>query len=306
MTDKKAERLINLTLALLATKRYLKKSEIFNTVEGYSGNPESMDRMFERDKNELRSLGIEISVGDLDPLFDDEPGYRIFKDNYGFQLKGLEPADVALLSVAAKLWNDSVLGIDAQAGLLKLESLGLTEPFDDALTFNYRYENPTSNLVKIESAIFDENIIKFKYKESNTERNVEPNKIYLWHGFWYLLGFDLDKEEIRNYKISRIKGEIEITKKKFKRREDFNIRDFLPETSNISVEIDIPENRGAVLRNQGTHISSEDGFDRFSIIFPDSESALKEILRHGIDVKVISPKEIVDGLKIHLKEIANV
>ena len=80
MVDKKAERLINLTIALLAANRYLKKSEIFKSVEGYSGTADSMDRMFERDKNELRSLGIDISVGDIDPLFDDEPGYRIFKD----------------------------------------------------------------------------------------------------------------------------------------------------------------------------------------------------------------------------------
>ena len=135
MADKKAERLINLTLALLATKRYLKKSEIFATVDGYSGNAESMDRMFERDKNELRSLGIDISVGDLDPLFDDEPGYRIFKDSYAFQFKDLEPADVALLSVAAKLWNDSILGIDAQAGLLKLESMGVVRDEEENFAF---------------------------------------------------------------------------------------------------------------------------------------------------------------------------
>ena len=72
MSDQKTERLINLTLALLASKRYLSKSEIFNTVAGYSGSSESMERMFERDKDELRNLGIQIEVKALDPLFDDE------------------------------------------------------------------------------------------------------------------------------------------------------------------------------------------------------------------------------------------
>ena len=71
MADNKTERLINLTLALLATKRYLKKSEIFRTVQGYDGTADSMDRMFERDKDDLRALGIEIQVGDLDPFFED-------------------------------------------------------------------------------------------------------------------------------------------------------------------------------------------------------------------------------------------
>ena len=55
--SRKIERLINLTIALLATKRYLTKSEIFRTVEGYEGSAETKERMFERDKDDLRSLG---------------------------------------------------------------------------------------------------------------------------------------------------------------------------------------------------------------------------------------------------------
>ena len=64
MSDRKTERLINLTLALLATKRYLKKSEILSNVQGYEGSQEAKERMFERDKDDLRSLGLEIEVGD--------------------------------------------------------------------------------------------------------------------------------------------------------------------------------------------------------------------------------------------------
>ena len=73
MPIEKAERLINLTMALLAAQRYIKKSQIFAIVAGYSGNAEAMERMFERDKDDLRNLGIVIEVGGLDPLFDDEP-----------------------------------------------------------------------------------------------------------------------------------------------------------------------------------------------------------------------------------------
>jgi proteasome accessory factor B len=66
--SRKIERLINLTIALLATKRFLTKSEIFRTVEGYEGSPETKERMFERDKDDLRSLGISIEVGSFDAL----------------------------------------------------------------------------------------------------------------------------------------------------------------------------------------------------------------------------------------------
>ena len=72
--SRKSERLINLTIALLATKRFITKSEIFRTIEGYEGSLDSKERMFERDKDDLRSLGIEIEVGSFDPLFNDEAG----------------------------------------------------------------------------------------------------------------------------------------------------------------------------------------------------------------------------------------
>lgn len=64
MPIEKAERLINLTMALLAAQRYIKKSQIFAVVAGYSGSAEAMERMFERDKDDLRNLGIVIEVGD--------------------------------------------------------------------------------------------------------------------------------------------------------------------------------------------------------------------------------------------------
>ncbi len=67
--SRKSERLVNLTIALLATRRYLTKSEIFRTVAGYEGEAEARDRMFERDKEDLRSLGIELELGSHDPLF---------------------------------------------------------------------------------------------------------------------------------------------------------------------------------------------------------------------------------------------
>lgn len=306
MVDKKAERLINLTIALLAANRYLKKSEIFKSVEGYSGTADSMDRMFERDKNELRSLGIDISVGDIDPLFDDEPGYRIFKDSYGFQLKDLEPADVALLSVAAKLWNDSVLGADAQSSLIKLESLGLTETQDSTLTFSYRYENPTLNLGKIEEAILTTKSIKFNYRDSDLIREVEPYRIALWRGFWYVIGKDIDKNDVRIFKVSRISGEVSITKKDFKPPREFNVSEQLPSGDNYEVILKVANDKSVVLRNLGEVIGTEGDEDLVRIYFSDHGEALRELLRHGNNVKVESPKELKDTYRKTLEVLADV
>ena len=104
--SRKTERLVNLTIALLATKRYITKSEIFRTVDGYEGSAESKERMFERDKDDLRNLGIDIEVGSFDPLFEDEAGYRIKPDSYQFQLGEISGQEISLLSLAAEAWVD--------------------------------------------------------------------------------------------------------------------------------------------------------------------------------------------------------
>ena len=103
--SRKTERLINLTIALLATKRYLTKSEIFRTVEGYEGSAETKERMFERDKDDLRTLGIVIEVGSFDPLFGDEAGYRIKSESYQLDLGEITPTEISLLSLAADAWQ---------------------------------------------------------------------------------------------------------------------------------------------------------------------------------------------------------
>ena len=76
MAPRKTERILNLTICLLVSGRYLPKSRIREAVEGYHNlSDAAFERTFERDKDELRSLGVPIEVGSFDPLFDDEPGW---------------------------------------------------------------------------------------------------------------------------------------------------------------------------------------------------------------------------------------
>ena len=122
MSSQKTERLINLTLALLATKRHLTKSEIFKAVAGYSGSPETMERMFERDKDELRNLGIQIEVKGIDALFEDEQGYIIRSETFQLRDNEFSKEELLYLTTAANLWHDSALGSDSRAALLKIQS----------------------------------------------------------------------------------------------------------------------------------------------------------------------------------------
>ncbi len=75
MATRKTERILNLTICLLVSGRYLPKSRIREAVEGYHDlSDAAFERTFERDKDELRSLGVPIEVGSFDPFFDDEAG----------------------------------------------------------------------------------------------------------------------------------------------------------------------------------------------------------------------------------------
>ena len=123
MSDQKTERLINLTLALLSSKRYLTKSEIFKNVAGYSGSAETMERMFERDKDDLRNLGVRIEVRALDPLFEDDQGYLIDSKTFQINPNDFSKEEILLLTMAANLWHGSALQIDSKAALLKIQSL---------------------------------------------------------------------------------------------------------------------------------------------------------------------------------------
>ena len=73
MAAEKSERLLKLLIMLLVQRRYVAKDKVRELLYPDSGD-EAFERMFERDKDDLRALGVPIEVGQLDPYFDDEPG----------------------------------------------------------------------------------------------------------------------------------------------------------------------------------------------------------------------------------------
>ena len=302
MSDRKTERLINLTLALLATKRYLKKSEILANVLGYEGTQDAKERMFERDKDDLRSLGIEIEVGDLDVFFEDEPGYRIPQKTYELRVPDLTGRELAILSIAANFWNDSILGPNAQSGIRKLQSLGIPATMDFEFRMKYLFENPTNLLEQLTKAITQRSRITFSYDSGSLKtRNLEPYRIVFWNGYWYLIGMDLDRSAIRLFKLSRFTGEISISKKKseFEITEDFQVTDHLPKKDFEIVQnakIKIRKEAGILLRARGTFIADDGEFDIYQINFENEAAFLREVIWHGTNVEVMEPIELKQSL----------
>ena len=190
--SQKSERLVNLTIALLATKRYLTKAEIFKSVAGYTGEPEARDRMFERDKDDLRSLGIEIELGTFDPLFEDEAGYRIKPEKYSLQLDQLSPTQLMLLSQASLAWKKALLGESAHTALRKLKALGIESDLENLVVDNLSIPEAPIDIPVILDAISEKRELVFDYLSPESEaqaRQVFPYRLYRRNSFWYLIAF---------------------------------------------------------------------------------------------------------------------
>ena len=302
MSDRKTERLINLTLALLATKRYLKKSEILSNVAGYEGTQEAKERMFERDKDDLRSLGIEIEVGDLDIFFEDEPGYRIPQKSYELNVPNLSGRELALLSIASSFWNDSVLAPNAQSGIRKLQSLGIPATLEFEFRMKYRFDNPSELLEEIAKAILQKSRIKFSYDSSSLKvRHLEPYRIVFWNSYWYLIGMDIDRTGIRLFKLSRFLGGIETSKKKneFEIPADFAVADHLPK-SDVEVihsaKIQIRRETGTLLRQRGKLLLQGSEYDTYEINYENERVFLRELIWHGVNVRILEPANLKEQL----------
>lgn len=210
MSREKTERLFNLTLALLGTRTFLTKSQILSSVQGYQGPSESADRMFERDKDDLRELGIPIEVKQIDPLFDDEPGYRIDRKRYQLPPLVLSAREMALLSVAAQAWEQAALAGPAIEGLRKLIASGADPEPDFQAALTPSLSTREASFSPVWQAVRQSQVLKFNYRRSgeseSTERVVDPWGLLARNGLWYLIGRDHDADAPRVFRLSRVEG----------------------------------------------------------------------------------------------------
>jgi proteasome accessory factor B len=300
--SRKSERLVNLTIALLATRRYLTKNEIFRTIEGYEGNDESKERMFERDKDDLRSLGIEIEVGGFDPIFNDEAGYRIKPENYALDLGEISGSDIALLSLAASAWNGQALNAIAHSALLKLKSIGIDSDIDSIPTLAPRMASASSELVNVVEAITTKSAITFEYMAqdlSQQKRTIHPYALASRDGHWYFAGLDVDKNAIRTFRLDRVQGEIALGKKMdvFVIPTGFDLFSHLDETVSQKIAtVDVRKDKAFALRKQALSIIDKGEWDQITIKYSDQTTFLDSLLWHLDDVLVIEPAELRDSI----------
>jgi proteasome accessory factor B len=218
MATSKVERLVNLVIALLSTRGYITAEKIRSSVAGYSDSPsaEAFSRMFERDKNELRDLGIPLEVGRVSNL-DPTEGYRINRDAYELPPVELTSEEAAAVAVAAQLWESPELITATQGALLKLRAAGLDVDPDAPVAIASAAGVPGLRgsedvLGILLSAIASGRAVQFPHRSSRsapyTTRTVEPWGVITERGRWYLVGHDRDRDDTRTFRLSRIGAEV--------------------------------------------------------------------------------------------------
>lgn len=306
MSSQKTERLINLTLALLASKRYLSKAEILRNIPGYEGSPETKERMFERDKDDLRSLGIQIDVNNFDPLFEDEQGYLIKSDSFQFAENEFSKEELLLLTMAANLWHDSAVESDSQNALLKIQSLSGPVENDMTTTPTLRITEDWQLLVSIFTAVQNKQSLEFSYR--GKKRLVNPYGLYSSNGFWYLIAFEINV--IKSFKLVRIEGEVDLIGEKdaFEKPDNFNVGNFLKEESNsVSRVSKLQVRKGAALslRNKFTVKDLDSEWDLMDVPYTNEQELLEMVLWHGTDLKLIEPAALRQLLIANLESYLN-
>ncbi|MGH3417267.1 MAG: helix-turn-helix transcriptional regulator [Actinocrinis sp.] len=316
MPASKTERLVNLVICLLASRTFVTKERLRSSLESYRNCPtdEAFERMFERDKEELRELGIPLEVGTVSALFDDEVGYRIAPGQYALPDLRLEPDEAAAIGVAAKFWQQATLAQAASSALLKLKAAGLDVGDASSAGIEPRVRAEAPAFEPLLEAVYDRQVVRFSYRRSDGEvrvREVEPWTIDSWRGRWYLAGFDLGRDDARVFRLDRITGPVLLTGRPPEHK--------VPDRLDVRAQVDsfARSSTGdlgrATLRvrvgtcfslRRGAHsvAEGEDGWDTIVITaYDDTPGWLAE---HGPDVVVLDPPALRAGVIAKLRAIA--
>ena len=297
---RKVERLVNLVALLLDTRRPLTLDQVAELVPGYEATGESLRRMFERDKEELRGLGVPVERGPVD-AWGSEEGYFIDPGAYAMPRLDLAPDERAALALAARAWSGAGGEPAVLAGLAKLDLDPGAGP--NAVRANLGGASPL--LATMLEAVTGRKRVVFSYRPPGrppSERHVEPYALVCRRGLWYVAGHDSGRGALRSFRLSRIQSGVRMERPAGKGPE-FEIPDWFdagdvlptagePDASPIaSVRAGQAAARLAELR--GAKADGEAGPDgRVTLRMPivDREGFVAWAL--GNDVEIVEPEDL--------------
>jgi predicted DNA-binding transcriptional regulator YafY len=239
-TDKLIRQL-SLVAFLMAERRPLTARDVKGNVEGYSEmSDEAFARRFYSDRAELRDLGVPLQSQRDE--FTGEELYTLRSERYFLPALELTDDELAALQTCFYLLEGKFAY--AEPLRLALQNLALGRPglADDAPSQtavrvemrdpDYSAEMP-GRLAKLETAISKQRTVRFAYRAmtsgKETERTLNPYGLLHDRGVWYVVGRDLERDAMRTFRVSRIRGDIRFATRRerdFRVPAEFDIDDF--------------------------------------------------------------------------------
>ncbi len=307
--------MLNLSAALLAAERPLTAAEIRRRVPGYPEEVASFRRAFERDKDDLRQMGIPLRLlpVEADGVWTD--GYRIPPDEYALRDPGLDGDELAALHFAVHAVRlEGVSSTDALQTLAGEHFAAGEASAQDARAAGAPLARVPIDrrLMDLFGALVEHHPVSMTY--NGTSRVVEPHRLDYQRGRWYLSGHDRQRGEARSYRVERIEGDVDVV-----RTESFvppaqphpgvvlrswQLGNEDPVWADVAVDADQAVSARRHLGDEAVLGHDEDGRVRFRVPVRNRDAFRGFVLTFLDHAEVLGPAELRADIFAWLEELA--
>ena len=309
MAARRTERLLEVVLCLSQTRTYVTKAQLRDAIEDYAQSPNDVafERTFERDKADLRDLGVPLeTLGDSG-----DEGYRIDLASAALPVVTFTPDEAAVLALARRIWHaDNAAAADR--ALRKLEAGGAAVDGGALAAVEPRLIGGEQAFAPLAEAASRRHEVRFDHRRSGTlevlARRLQPWGLLSRSGRWYVVGHDLDRDAPRAFRLDRIVGPVtgHGADEAFVRPPGVDVAALLgSRTPSVGGEATllVRNDRGHELRERASEVTPETdrpGFDRVTLTYRDLDRLVHQVLEHAADVLVVEPlalrEAVVDAL----------
>ena len=234
-------RQLSLISFLMAERRPVTAAEIRQNVEGYAEmNEDAFARRFYADRAELDALGIELQVDKPVDGAAEQENYALPPENFFLDPIEFRDDELAALSTALQLLDGEFAYAEPLRLALQQISWGRPSPLAApeqrvalGITGAPGGHDVSQRLAKIETAIFRRKTVTFAYytmeRDATEERKVDAYQLLFQGGQFYLVGYSHERDAIRVFRLSRIRGKVAYATKAehdFQRPDDFDPRSY--------------------------------------------------------------------------------
>jgi predicted DNA-binding transcriptional regulator YafY len=321
-------RQLSLISYLMAERRPVTAPEIRRDVEGYSAmNEDAFARRFYADRSELEALGIQLSVDKPVEGLAEQENYSLPPEKFHLPAIEFSDAELAGLQTALSLLDGEFAYAEPLRLALQQISWGRSNPLQApeqrsialGITASAGGHDLSQRLAKIETAIFRRKTIVFDYytmqRDELGSRKVDPYQLLFQGGQFYLVGRAHEREDIRVFRLSRIRGKVAYASKAehdFQRPDEFDPRSYANRIQWQfgepvgTAEVRVGEKIGwQIERHFGrygeVHPAEDGSGDRiFTTEYADARQLVAWVLGLGEHARLVGPPELVEELEKRL------